>query len=76
MDIRTDSVDDVLEHYGIKRRSGRYPWGSGDRPYQKSSKHGSDYALNRTFKKAVANEERNYKQFARIIARPLRIING
>ena len=63
MDIRTDSVDDVLEHYGIKRRSGRYPWGSGDRPYQNSSKHGSDYALNRTFKKAVANEER--KQAAR-----------
>lgn len=58
MDIRTDSMDDVLEHYGIKRRSGRYPWGSGDRPYQNSSKHGSDYALNRTFKKAVANEER------------------
>lgn len=58
MDIRTDSVDDVLEHYGIKRRSGRYPWGSGDRPYQNSSKHGSDYALNRTFKKAVANEKR------------------
>lgn len=63
MDIRTDSVDDVLEHYGIKRRSGRYPWGSGDRPYQNSSKHGSDYALNKTFKQAVANEER--KQAAR-----------
>ena len=58
MDIRTDSVDDVLEHYGIKRRSGRYPWGSGDRPYQNSSKHSGDYALNRTYKKAVANEER------------------
>ena len=58
MDIRTDSVDDVLEHYGIKRRSGRYPWGSGDRPYQNSSKHGSDYTLNKTFKEAVANEER------------------
>ena len=58
MDIRTDSVDDVLEHYGIKRRSGRYPWGSGDRPYQNSSKHGSDYTLNRTYKQAVANEER------------------
>lgn len=23
-----------LMHYGIKRRSGRYPWGSGERPYQ------------------------------------------
>lgn len=23
-----------LYHYGVKRRSGRYPWGSGERPYQ------------------------------------------
>ena len=52
-------MDDVLEHYGIKRRSGRYPWGSGDRPYQNSSKHSGDYALNRTFKKAVKNEKRS-----------------
>ena len=58
MDIRTDSVDDVLEHYGIKRRSGRYPWGSGDRPYQNSSKHSGDYALNRTYQEAVRNEIR------------------
>lgn len=28
--------DDYLEHYGIKRRSGRYPWGSGDQPFQRS----------------------------------------
>ena len=28
---------DALEHYGIKRRSGRYPWGSGEDPYQHSS---------------------------------------
>lgn len=25
--------EDIL-HYGMPRRSGRYPWGSGDRPYQ------------------------------------------
>lgn len=25
-----------LYHYGIPRRSGRYPWGSGDRPFQSS----------------------------------------
>ena len=25
-----------LMHYGVKRRSGRYPWGSGDSPYQHS----------------------------------------
>lgn len=23
-----------IVHYGVPRRSGRYPWGSGDRPYQ------------------------------------------
>ena len=26
-----------LKHYGIKRRSGRYPWGSGEDPYQHDS---------------------------------------
>lgn len=30
-----EQTDDV-EHYGIKRRSGRYPWGSGENPYQHS----------------------------------------
>lgn len=29
-------VDNFLMHYGIKRRSGRYPWGSGENPYQHS----------------------------------------
>lgn len=27
---------DGFEHYGVARRSGRYPWGSGDNPYQHS----------------------------------------
>lgn len=31
--IEKDSDSDI-SHYGIKRRSGRYPWGSGDDPYQ------------------------------------------
>ena len=22
--------EDILMHYGVKRRSGRYPWGSGE----------------------------------------------
>lgn len=30
------SEDDVLAHYGVKRRSGRYPWGSGDKNFQRS----------------------------------------
>lgn len=29
-------AEDILMHYGVKRRSGRYPWGSGDDPYQHS----------------------------------------
>lgn len=29
-------IEDVLMHYGVKRRSGRYPWGSGENPYQHS----------------------------------------
>ena len=29
-------AEDILVHYGVKRRSGRYPWGSGDQPYQHS----------------------------------------
>ena len=29
-------TDDILMHYGMPRRSGRYPWGSGDSPYQHS----------------------------------------
>ena len=30
-------AEDILEHYGTKRHSGRYPWGSGDSPYQSAS---------------------------------------
>lgn len=29
-------AEDILKHYGMPRRSGRYPWGSGDSPYQRS----------------------------------------
>lgn len=28
--------EEFLEHYGMPRRSGRYPWGSGDDPYQRT----------------------------------------
>ena len=39
-DVRTyfgiPSNEDSLEHYGTKFHSGRYPWGSGDNPYQHS----------------------------------------
>lgn len=32
-------VEEMLMHYGMPRRSGRYPWGSGEDPYQ----HGIDF---------------------------------
>lgn len=28
--------DDTIYHYGVPKRSGRYPWGSGEQPYQHS----------------------------------------
>lgn len=31
-----ESPDKDIYHYGMPRRSGRYPWGSGDNPYQHS----------------------------------------
>lgn len=33
-DIFGDDEEDVLEHYGTKYHSGRYPYGSGEDPYQ------------------------------------------
>ena len=34
--IGTGEDSESLAHYGMPRRSGRYPWGSGDDPYQHS----------------------------------------
>lgn len=31
-----DEMNEYLMHYGMPRRSGRYPWGSGENPYQHS----------------------------------------
>jgi len=44
MNPEMEEMQEVLDgeellHYGVKRRSGRYPWGSGDDPYQ----HGIDF---------------------------------
>lgn len=45
--------EDILQHYGVAKRSGRYPWGSGGDPYQ----HSGDF-LSRvdTLKKAGLKE--------------------
>lgn len=44
-DILYDSevYSDELEHYGMPRRSGRYPWGSGEEPYQHTQNFKSRY---------------------------------
>ena len=34
--IGADNSSETIAHYGIPRRSGRYPWGSGEDPYQHS----------------------------------------
>ena len=34
LDELDQMYDEELMHYGMPRRSGRYPWGSGDDPYQ------------------------------------------
>lgn len=36
-DTSNPVAEAILKHYGTKRHSGRYPWGSGDNPYQHSS---------------------------------------
>ncbi|MBP5729077.1 MAG: hypothetical protein J6Y48_18585, partial [Clostridia bacterium] len=38
-EILTDDIldgdEEYLEQYGTPRHSGRYPWGSGEHPYQR-----------------------------------------
>lgn len=34
--ISDETDEEYLEHYGMPRRSGRYPYGSGDQPFQHS----------------------------------------
>ena len=41
--LEASAMSDILMHYGTPRHSGRYPWGSGDSPYQ----HGSRDFLSR-----------------------------
>lgn len=36
--VDNESGRKIIKHYGTPRRSGRYPWGSGNDPYQSSSR--------------------------------------
>ena len=46
---------DELMHYGTPRHSGRYPWGSGDNPYQ----HSGDFLsrVNELHKQGLSEKE-------------------
>lgn len=37
MDVDEKEYESYLLHYGTPRHSGRYPWGSGDNPYQRNA---------------------------------------
>lgn len=50
-----EAVSDELMHYGVKRRSGRYPWGSGDNPYQ----HSGDFLARYEQLRAAGKSEKN-----------------
>lgn len=52
-----DAYPDELFHYGVKRRSGRYPFGSGNRPYQ--SVKGSGKLIGKA--KSVISRSKNKK---------------
>lgn len=49
-----------ISHTGVKGRSGRYPWGSGDRPYQRleNSKGGIVGYIQRKKQAALEEKER------------------
>lgn len=56
--INTSIPEEVLEHYGVPKKSGRYPWGSGENPYH----HGASSPFGRLKKrhqeKAIAKKRK------------------
>lgn len=41
-EVKHSEPDNELQHFGTKRHSGRYPWGSGSRPYQSTGGSSSE----------------------------------
>lgn len=54
--------DEELYHFGIKRRSGRYPYGSGDRPFQSIKSATKRKALTAAVKKKIRDTAREKAQ--------------
>lgn len=57
-------MGNIIKHYGKPRRSGRYPWGSGDDPYQseqrKNVKDLSDEELQKRLNRM--EKEKRYRE--------------
>lgn len=58
--IGTDLEDSIIKHYGTPRHSGRYPWGSGENPYQHENGWLSEY---REYKAQGLSETEIAKKF-------------
>lgn len=61
-----------LYHFGIKRRSGRYPFGSGDRPFQSISGHSKKHiakAVKKNIKEAAKEKAAAKKETDKQIAK-------
>ena len=52
-----------LYHYGMPRRSGRYPWGSGDEPFQ----HNGPHIMGRAMKFKAENPTASDKEVAQFL---------
>lgn len=53
-----NNLDTELLHFGIKRRSGRYPYGSGDRPFQSIKSAAKRKALTKAVKRKIRDTAR------------------
>ena len=63
------TAEDILMHYGVKRRSGRYPWGSGDSPYQ----HSGDFLSRIEELKASGKNEKEIAEELNLTTTQLRV---
>lgn len=73
----SDKNQDELYHYGIPKRSGRYPYGSGERPYQgESQKTRSSFLSKKKSKKSKQTKEKKElteKQKKEILKSPTKL---
>lgn len=56
--------EQYIEHYGTPRHSGRYPWGSGDNPYQRNQNFIARYETMRNEKRPDGKPRWTEKQIA------------